>query len=249
MDSDAVSMESCIVQKFTELRKLDDNEIELLASLERDLTGYAGGERLQHVGEEASRFFTLHSGWACAVRVLADGQRQILDIFLPGQVMGLREMGFDKTHAELVAVTNVEACPFPRSRLKELFAEAPRLGELFFIVMAREQAMLTERMISIGRRPALQRLAHFLLEFQVRLGSPEDGFELPLNQAVIGDALGLSAVHVSRTLTALRKRDLVASDNGRICIVDVDRLAELAEFERGYLDCRPRCGGSGAASP
>ncbi|TVQ33902.1 MAG: Crp/Fnr family transcriptional regulator [Wenzhouxiangella sp.] len=235
-----MSEESCIVHKFSELRDLDAGEIDVLASLERDLKSYHAGERLQVIGAQASQFFTLHRGWACAVRVLADGQRQVLDIFLPGQIMGLREMGFDQTHAEIVALTDVEACPFPRTHLKDVFTRAPGLGELFFIVMAREQAMLTERMISIGRRPAVQRLAHFLLEFQVRLGSDNDDFELPLNQSVIGDALGLSAVHVSRTMAVLRKRGLVAADNGRIRILDIDALADLAEFERDYLDCRLR---------
>ncbi|MCH8477700.1 MAG: Crp/Fnr family transcriptional regulator [Wenzhouxiangella sp.] len=233
-------MNSCIVERFSELRELDENEVELLGSLERDLKSYAVGERLQSIGELATHFFTLHGGWACSVRVLADGQRQVLDIFLPGQVMGLREMGFDQTHAEIVALTDVEACPVPRARLKELFREAPRLGELFFIVMAREHAMLTERMISIGRRPALKLIAHFLLEFKVRLGCSADEFELPLNQPVIGDALGLSAVHVSRTLSTLRKQGLVAADNGTIRLLDVDKLVELAEFERGYLDCQLR---------
>ena len=235
-----MSINSCIVERFSELRELDEQEKDLLGNLERDLKSYPTGERLQAIGDPASQFFTLHSGWACSVRVLADGQRQVLDIFLPGQVMGLREMGFDKSHAEIVALTDVEACPFPRTRLKELLEEAPRLGELFFIVMAREQAMLTERMISIGRRPALKRIAHFLLEFKVRLGCSDDEFEFPLNQPVIGDALGLSAVHVSRTLSTLRKRGLVASENGTIRLLDVEHLIDLAEFERGYLDCHMR---------
>ena len=81
-----------------------------------------------------------------------------------------------------------------------------------------------------------ERLAHFLLEMKTRLHVDTDEFELPMNQSVIGDALGLSAVHVSRTLTQLREQDLVSMDNNRVRIDDLDGLISLAGFDRSYLD-------------
>lgn len=231
-----MSDESCIVAQFSRLRELSDQEADLLQSLERDVNHYPAGEQLCAAGSEAHCFFSLKSGWACATRVMADGQRQVLDIFLAGQIMGLREIGFDRAQSELVALTDVSACPFPRQRLGEIFQQAPRLADLFFLVLAREHALLTERIINIGRRPAIERLAHFLLEMKTRLHADTDEFELPMNQTVIGDALGLSAVHVSRTLTQLREQDLVSMENGQVRIDDLEGLIELAGFDRTYLD-------------
>lgn len=228
--------ESCIVAQFSRLRELSDQETELLQSLERDVRDYPAGEVLTVPGSEAHCFFSLNKGWACATRVMADGQRQVLDIFLAGQIMGLREIGFDRAQSELVALTDLSACPFPRQRLGEIFQKAPGLADLFFLVLAREHALLTERIINIGRRPAIERLAHFLLEMKTRLHVDTDEFELPMNQTVIGDALGLSAVHVSRTLTQLREQDLVSMDNSRVRIDDLDGLISLTGFDRSYLD-------------
>ncbi|TVQ71433.1 MAG: helix-turn-helix domain-containing protein [Chromatiaceae bacterium] len=97
--------------------------------------------------------------------------------------------------------------------------------------------MLTERIINIGRRPATERLAHFLLEMKVRVCPATNEFALPLNQTVIGDALGLSAVHVSRTLRHLREQGWVEMDNGHVCLRDIDALVKLSDFNPAYLDC------------
>jgi CRP-like cAMP-binding protein len=229
--------ESCIIAQFNRLVELNDEERQLLAALERDPGEYPAGASLIRVGDRNRPFFTLKSGWACAVRELADGQRQVLDIFLPGQVMGLREIGFDRSMTEIHALTDITACPFPRQRLTEIFDRSPRLTDLFFLLLAREQSMLVERVVNIGRRNAVQRLAHFIVELKVRLQLDSNELELPMNQAIIGDTLSLSAVHVSRTFRELRKMGLIETDNGTLGIRDFDGLIELATFDRAYLDC------------
>lgn len=227
--------ESCILQQFAQIADLSHDEKILLMELEKDPRVYEQDTHLNANGRSSNCFFTLRRGWACAERELADGQRQVLDIFLPGQVMGLRELSFQRPITEFLALTEVEACPFPRERLKTVIDQSPRLARLFFLILAREQSMLVERIISIGRRPAANRLAHFILELKIRLNEPGNRFCLPLSQAVIGDALGLSAVHVSRTLKQLRADGLVVMDNGSACIEDLDGLIEFAEFNRAYL--------------
>lgn len=232
--------DSCIVDQFQRLAHLDDEERSLLAALEGELEHFQANQPLQAAGQPISNFFTLHSGWACAVRLLPDGQRQVLDIFLPGQLMGLHDIGLVHAQSELVAMTEVEACAFPRQHLRTVFRKAPRLAEMFFLSLAREQAMLTERIINIGRRPANERLAHFLLEMQTRLGIEETGMALPMTQSLIGDALGLSAVHVSRTLSSLKDQGLIDTDNGQVRLCDREALIELCSFDPVYLDTRRR---------
>ena len=99
--------------------------------------------------------------------------------------------------------------------------------------------MYAEHLIDVGRRSALERVANFLLELLTRLQAiglaDERSFQMPLTQELIGDALGLSVPHVSRTLRQLREDDLVAVEGQRVIIKDIEALGTLADFERTYL--------------
>lgn len=227
--------DSCILAQFERLAELSDHEKELLVSLEKNPVTYSADTVIRAADSEASNFFTLRTGWACAVRELADGERQVVDIFLPGQVMGLREIGYDRSLSSFITLNEAELCPFPKTRLTEIFDEAPRLSDLFFLILAREQSMLVERVINIGRRPAAERLAHFIIEMKIRLNQTSCQFELPMRQAIIGDALGLTSVHVSRTLKRLRDDRLVSVTDGMVHIEDFDALVEFSEFNSAYL--------------
>lgn len=219
--------------------ELNSSELELLALMEKDSREYPRDHVLAPAGAEADRLFMLKKGWACAMRTLADGQRQVLDVFLPGQIMGLREMSFSTNLSEFRTLTPVVVSSFPRQQLSEMFATSPRLATLFFMMAAREQSVLIERIVSIGRRTAAARLAHFIVEMRMRLGKSCREFEMPLNQTVIGDALGLTSVHVSRTFTLLKQMKLVERHSGCIRIRDLDRLVEFAGFDRDYLNGNP----------
>ncbi|OFE11657.1 cyclic nucleotide-binding protein [Pseudohongiella acticola] len=227
---------SCIVGRFKTLTKLDESEINLLNALEDDPREYSQDAILASIGSPANRFFTLKTGWACATRTLANGQRQILDIFLPGQIMGLREMSFEHNLSEFTALTDIIACPFPRQKLSDIFEQSPKLTDLFFMTMAQEQSMLIERVVNIGRRSAAERLAHLMVELKVRLNQTSDEFALPLNQTVIGDTLSMTSVHVSRTFKLLAEKELIYRTNGSVKIKDLDALIDFAGFDRSYLE-------------
>lgn len=235
--------QSCIISQFDRIVDLSSDEVSLLEALEREPRAHEDGTALWEAGVPMREFHTLTRGWACSMCLLPGGERQVLEVFLPGQIMGLREFGFPRTHSALVALTDIEACPFPRQSLIELFQRSARLTELLFLIQTREQAMLTERIISVGRRPAAERLAHFVLEIKSRLGSASLSFEFPLRQDLIGDALGLSSVHVSRTLSHLREEGLMCVSGGRVEILDLDGLIEFSGFNRAYLDHLRHCSG------
>ncbi len=112
---------SCIVGQFERYAELTQAETELLHSLEREPRTYKAGQLLRAEGDEATCFFTLRSGWAYASRTLVDGDRQVLDIHLPGQIMGLREVGTKSALSNIVVLTDAVACPFPKCRLTEIF--------------------------------------------------------------------------------------------------------------------------------
>lgn len=227
---------SCIVHQFQHFARLTSYEQELLSHLEQDPQSYEADQEISAAGCDANQFFTLRSGWAYSIRTLSDGQQQILDIFLPGQILGLREISFSRNLSEIRSLTDVVVCPFPRQRLTEIFNEAPRLTDLFFMVMAREQSTLIERVINIGRRNAAERLAHFLVEIHTRLAIRSLAFTLPMNQILIADALSLSSVHVSRTFKQLRELGFVENQNGDIEILNLDGLIDFSGFDRSYLE-------------
>lgn len=226
---------SCIVAQFRRHADLTEQEVGLLRALEEDAQEFPAGTVLSEAGRDASHFFILQEGWACATRLLNNGQRQVLDIFLPGEIMGLRDIGFSQTQTELTALTDASACPFPAEYFDEIFERSPRLARIFFLKLIQENALLTERIINIGRRPAVEALAHFLLEMKVRLSIPGAEFKLPLNQSVIADALGISTVHVSRTFGQLKDGGLAEVCHGRVVINDLPGLVELSGFDPAYL--------------
>lgn len=235
MTACTVPEKGCISRQFQFDTALSETEKHLLNQLEQPVRSYPAGARLSDAGNPAGRFFTLISGWAYAVRTLPDGQRQVLDIFLPGQIIGLREINFEDNLSEFRALTEVEACPFPKKRLTDIFQQTPRLAELFFMTLAREQSLLIERVVNMGRRDAAERLAHFIIEIHLRLNPPDNRFLLPMNQSMIGDTLGLSSVHVSRTLKYLSDAGFIDKHDQQIHILDYPALAELAAFDQRYL--------------
>lgn len=232
---------SCIVDRFKPFTELEAEEIDLLGQLELDPKSYSAGTVLCSAGSPAALLFTLVEGWAGSVRHFADGRRQVLDLYLPGQIMRLRELGSEQAHSDLVAFTDIVACPFPRATIDQLLA-SPRLAAALLLTLTAEQGLLTERITNIARRPALQRVAHFLLEIRCRLKVEAETFELPLTQELIGDLLGLSSVHVSRTLRRLRKLGLAEMSDSKVRILDLAGLETQSGFRNDYLN-RPGLGG------
>lgn len=232
---------SCLVNHFSQFQILSGSDIQLLETLEQDPVSFRKNAIVWREHDEQTCFYTIKSGWAYCYHNLEDGSRQVLDIFVPGNVIGLRDCAFQHRLATLATLTDAELCPFPQERLGLVFAESPRLANLFFVMSAADQAILLQRMISLGRRNALKRIAHFLVEICERLKltacapAQGDSIHLPFSQALIGDALGLSAVHVNRTCKVLKDRGLIGRRHHEIDVLDLDCMKELAEFDPSYL--------------
>jgi CRP-like cAMP-binding protein len=120
------------------------------------------------------------------------------------------------------------------------FEQQPRLGVAFLWAASRDEAMVVEHLVNCGRRSAMVRTAHFLLELGLRLqfaGLGSDaGFACPLNQYLLADAVGLTAIHVNRILRQLRERKLLTFRDGHVTFHDLPRLCQLAGHHTGYLD-------------
>jgi CRP-like cAMP-binding protein len=162
-----------------------------------------------------------------------------LNILLPGDFVGFPGCFFESALYAITALTDMVICPVPFAALIGLFEARPRLAATIFWSFACEAAIYGERLIGIGRRSALERTAHFLLELLIRLQivglAAERSYRMPFTQELIADALGLSVPHVNRTLRKLRDDGLVSIEDQQVVINDIDGMSALADFDRTYL--------------
>jgi CRP-like cAMP-binding protein len=190
-------------------------------------------------GKSYNSLFVLLEGIAIRYRILHDGRRQIVNIVLPGDIGGVLGSFFENALYSTKALTDAVIAVIPFTRLSVLFETHPRLVTKIFWSFACETAIYAEHVIDLGRRSALERIAHFLLELLTRLQAvglaEEASYQIPLTQELIGDALGLSIPHVNRVLRRLRDDELVSIEDQRVTIKDLQGLAELADFEPNYL--------------
>ncbi|WP_438764371.1 Crp/Fnr family transcriptional regulator [Kushneria sp. TE3] len=239
-----MSQQSCMVRHFQHFTDLSESEVELLSTLERSPEQLKNGDFLWREGEPAEELAVLSQGWAYSSYLLEDGSRMILDIFMPGDVIGLREYAIDVHQSTIEAITDCTFCRFPHCHLDNVFEKSGRLTSTFFSISGIQQSMLVERMVNLGRRNAQSKLAHFLCETRSRLSRTNEGglneFRLPLSQQMLADLMGLTPVHVSRVFSILREQSLVYRDRHRISIPDIGRLEEFADFREGYLRMRPK---------
>ncbi len=233
---------SHMLKRFGHFVSLSEAETALLSELERDSRPVAAGDWLWHEGDPADTLLVLSEGWACSARYLPDGSRQLLEVFLPGDILGIFELVTGERRNDVSMLTDGQVSEYPYTRVFELFERSERLKTALFAIANQHQAMLAERLVSVARRNARERLAHFLCECRARLpGSMNDtatqSFLLPLSQQDLADALGMSTVHVSRTFTALACLGLVRRQHFHMVILDPRRLECMADFNGDYLAC------------
>ena len=201
---------------------LGEGELAGLAQLEARHRSVAAGTELIQEREAGQRAFILQQGWACCYKLLPDGGRQVIDFRLPGDFLGFRSVLLRTADHSSAAVTDVVVAEVSGPRMLDSFQELPRLGAAILWAASRDEAMVVEHLVGIGRRSALARTAHLLVELGLRLqlvGLGEaGGFACPLNQYVLADALGLTAIHVNRVLRQLRERQLLTFRDGRVAV-------------------------------
>jgi CRP-like cAMP-binding protein len=196
-------------------------------------------------GERLKEAIVIQQGWAMRYRMLDDGRRQIMNFLLPGDLFDLCAFLLTKSDHSIGTITECTVQHIPIKDVTRLFERHPRLGSALWMGGLQEEAMLRERILSLGRRDAEERTAHLLYELWVRL-SAIDGrngrsFESPITQTELADALGLTSVHISRTLNKLRKRGLIEIDRRRVTILKPRSEAEYGEFGHDHLhDSAPR---------
>jgi CRP-like cAMP-binding protein len=235
-----LNRQSALTQKLSAFVAFSDKDLETLARLDRRRRSFRSGHEMIHEGQKNASAFVLADGWACSYKLLPNGERLIVDFQVPGDFLGLRSILFRTSDHSIEALTQIEAFEVLTADILEAFAQSPRLATAVLWAASREEAMVVEHLVNLGRRSAEERMAHFLLELGSRLNlvgvGDRSGYPCPLTQYHLADALGLSAVHVNRVLRHLREAGLVTFQKGQVKFDDVKRLTELAVFSTTYLD-------------
>jgi CRP-like cAMP-binding protein len=232
--------DSPFARKLSAFVKLSNSDLTVMSDLYRRRRSFAVGVDMIHQGQIDHSAFVLASGWACSYKILRNGTRQIVDFQIPGDFLGLRSVLFRTSDHNVEPITPVQASQVHEADLLSAFAKTPRLATAVLWAASRDEAMVVEHLIDMGRRSASERMAHFLLELGTRLRlvgmADREGFSCPLSQYLLADALGLSAVHVNRVLRELREEGLLTFQKGCVVFDDFDGLVDFAAFDRAYLD-------------
>lgn len=219
---------------------LSGQELLSIDKLQSRRKKFLAGREILHQGQSKHTSYILSSGWVCSFKLLSAGDRQIIDFKIPGDFLGMRSLLLRSADHNIEAVTSVEVSEVSSQDILEVFNKSPRLATGLLWAASRDEAMLVEHLVAIGRRGARERVAHVLLELGARLKLVQMGtplsFACPLTQNMLADAVGLTAIHVNRVLRGLREDGLVTFQHGRVTIHDFDGLVALADFDKSYLD-------------
>jgi len=229
-----------LARKLTQFIELSADELGCLDRLQAHNRTFGRRANLRSEGEGGQQCFILRDGWACCFKLLQNGRRQIINFAVPGDFLGLRSVLFRVSDHSVASITSVRVSSFSGRELFEIINQFPRVAVAILWALSCEEAIVVEHLVNLGRRNALERVAHFLIEFGERLKvvdlASDDGYECPFTQDDLADALGLSAIHINRILRQLRERQLLTLSHGSLEIHDLPGLAAIAQFSDQYLD-------------
>ncbi|MDP8994052.1 MAG: Crp/Fnr family transcriptional regulator [Pseudomonadota bacterium] len=236
----------CLLLKLRARDLVSEDEEAVLREAAEDVVEFGAGKTIIRAGLPLSHSTLVADGIVARTKDLSGGERQIQDLHLAGDFTDLHGFLLKRLDHDIVALTRTRIVPVPHERLRAITERQPHLARLLWLMTLVDASIQREKILTIGRRPAIARVAHLMCELAVRFGlvglADEAGFALPITQLDIADATGLTSVHVNRMLRQLRDDGLMTFRGGRVEIHDRDGLQRVAEFDAGYLylERRPR---------
>ena len=236
---------SCLAERLSHYVRLSAGERDSLERLEEQDKSFRRGALVISENEKPRDLYIVRSGWLHSSVILGNGSRQIMRFYFQGDILGLPLLAFADSPETVTAVTDVILCPFSRERFAGVISEHPRIAALLLGLAVADRVSLADRLASIGRTSARARVSSLLCEIFARmrrLGTPHhEPIQLPLTQEEIGDATGLTAVHVNRMMRGIVEDGLIERNGNSIRLLDDKRLSAEANFidrtgiETGWL--------------
>ncbi|WP_245435323.1 Crp/Fnr family transcriptional regulator [Microvirga calopogonii] len=233
---------SPLLWKLDSIFSLSDEEKQALVDLPMRIKVMEANCDIVRDRDKPSECCLVLSGLVCRYKILSDGRRQIMGFYIPGDIPDLQSLHLHVMDHSVGTLSTSSIALIPHENLRDLLGRYPNLAAALWRDTLIDAAIFREWMIGLGRRSAYQRIAHLLCELQVRMKAvglaSESGYELPLTQNELGDALGLSTVHVNRVLQDLRGEGVIVLRGGSLHIPDWEALQVAGDFDPAYLHLR-----------
>ncbi len=233
---------ACPIRKMALFRGIPGEELSWTQEFRDSQYLLPARKILYREGDTAHTLYTLFDGWLILFKILENGKRQVLRFILPGDFFGFQVNGNDTsagyTHGSLALVEST-LCAFPRARLRSMMEKQPQLAIGLSEMVMHDMTLCQHHLIGSARKTAHERIAFLLLElfYRVRL-QMQNGFDeatgsviFPLTQEDIGDAVGLTSIHVNRVLNEMERKGLIHCQRKRLTIHDEAVLMEIGQFD------------------
>jgi CRP-like cAMP-binding protein len=212
-----------------------------LAAIFGDARSLGARRHVIREGDKPEYVHLVVEGWAARYKLLPDGARQITAFLIPGDFCDLHVTILGEMDHSILTVTPARIAFIPRAKMEALI-ERPNITRAFWWSTLVDEAVLRAWIVNVGRRDAQQAIGHLICELYVRMRNvglaDDNSFELPLTQEEMGDALGLTPVHVNRVLQRMRTEGLISFKHGSVTIHDYKALEKASGFNANYLHLR-----------
>ena len=246
-------MANPLIRNLEQFGALSHAEKAALQAATGTVRDFAPDQDLVRDGDRPRDCKLILEGLACGYKLLGDGRRQIMSFHIAGDFIDLQGLLIGAMDHSIGTLTSGRMAVVPHATMLDLTETSPRIARALWRTTLLDTAMFRQRIVGLGRRSAYARIAHLLCELSVRLravGLSQNGsYDLPVTQAELADALGLSTVHVNRTLQALRRHGLIMLRGGKLMIEDWDGLTTAGEFDPDYLGAGRKSADRRSGSP
>lgn len=233
------------LKKLRVRSEISAEEERVIRGLVAETRRIGADEVVVRAGEELNSSLLIVDGWLVRSKDLPSGNRQVMELHIAGDFADLHGFTLKCLDHDLISVTECTLGVVPHERLAEVCERHPNLARIYWLSTNVDAAITREMALSLAQRSAISRMAHLFCELRARLAIVDrtdgDTFEFPLTQRELAECLGLTVVHVNRTLQELRRRGVVETGNRQVTILDKPGLESLAQFDPAYLylDRRP----------
>jgi CRP-like cAMP-binding protein len=236
-----------LLRKLETHSKLSNEDRQAILGLPITLKTLEPQSYIVREGDPPLQCGVLVSGFAFRHKLTGEGARQIVALHIPGEAVDFQNLFLDVADHNVQTLTRAELAFIPRESLQQLVKARPGVSHAVLVTILVEAAIFREWVLNVGRREAKARVAHVLCEFAIRLeaqGLSDDyGYQLPMTQDQLADVLGLTPVHVNRTLKSLEAEGLIIRQKRNVSFPDWHRLRTVGDFTQRYLHLEPQLSG------
>ena len=232
-----------MIQRLETFRTLSTVDRDALIKATEDTRSVPSQTDLLREGDAPEFVRVLVEGFACRHKIVDGGRRQIVGFLVPGDICDAHVFTLSHTDHNVVVLTEAKVATIPRDTVESILATHPAIARALLWSSLVNESMSREWLANMGRRLPSKRIGHLLCEMLTRLRAAglvlDDRFTFPITQADLGDTVGLSTVHVNRTLQELKRKKLIASKRWLFEILDVPALMAFSDFDPAYLHLDP----------